>query len=66
MVVLVIILMLSFAVMAIFAYAACVEVDRLRIENRRLKSWNNGQRDAIEQLQNKVWFMEDLRKEEGA
>lgn len=60
---LVIVLMISFVVMAIFAYAACTEVERLQIENRRLKSWNNGQRVAIEQLQTELWFKEDFTKE---
>lgn len=57
------------AVMAIIAsligLKACTNVGRLEAANERLKKMNEGQKEAIEKLQNKVWFLEDMN-EKGA
>ena len=47
----------------LIGHAACIEAERLKIENERLRRMNDGQRAAIEELQSQVWFMEDFVKE---
>ena len=36
------------------------ESDKLEEENRKLKQMNEGQRKAIDELQNRNWFLQDI------
>lgn len=44
---------------------ACMNVGRLEAANMRLKKMNEGQKEAIEKLQNEIWFLDHI-SEKGA
>ena len=52
--------------LGVLGVVACVEGERLEKKCSRLQRMNDGQRAAIEELQNRCWELEDILEEKGA